>query len=61
MVQDEIETEEELTERKNLIEKIIDRLTYQDQIFIPLTKNIKTSEDDDDPVLVVHPNYVIDV
>ncbi|XP_054015048.1 DNA replication licensing factor Mcm6 [Hylaeus anthracinus] len=65
-IQDQIDSEEELLERKNFIEKIIDRLTYHDQIIIPLsTGDLKSKgtidEEDDDPLLVVHPNYIIDV
>ncbi|XP_043793882.1 DNA replication licensing factor Mcm6 [Apis laboriosa] len=63
-IQDQIDSEEELLERKNFIEKIIDRLTYHDQIIIPLTTTDlrdKDDEEEDDPLLVVHPNYIIDV
>ncbi|XP_078052161.1 minichromosome maintenance 6 [Augochlora pura] len=65
-IQDQIDSEEELLERKNFIEKIIDRLTYHDQIIIPLhttglRRKDKDEEDEDDPLLVVHPNYIIDV
>ncbi|KAK2588592.1 hypothetical protein KPH14_006364 [Odynerus spinipes] len=66
-IQDQIDSEEELLERKNFIEKIIDRLTYHDQIIIPLTtRDLKTKgkRDEDaenDPLLVVHPNYVMDI
>ncbi|XP_028525439.2 DNA replication licensing factor Mcm6 [Apis cerana] len=63
-IQDQIDSEEELLERKNFIEKIIDRLTYHDQIIIPLTTTDlrdKDEEEEDDPLLVVHPNYIIDV
>ncbi|XP_031836798.1 minichromosome maintenance 6 [Nomia melanderi] len=62
-IQDQIDSEEELLERKNFIEKIIDRLTYHDQIIIPLHTGLKgkDEEDDDDLLLVVHPNYIIDV
>ncbi|KAI4483981.1 hypothetical protein M0804_007437 [Polistes exclamans] len=67
-IQDQIDSEEELLERKNFIEKIVDRLTYHDQIIIPLTtKDLKSKskeveeEKEDDPLLVVHPNYVLDV
>ncbi|XP_029049323.2 DNA replication licensing factor Mcm6 [Osmia bicornis bicornis] len=61
-IQDQIDSEEELLERKNFIEKIIDRLTYHDQIIIPLSTADWRSKDKeaDDPVLVVHPNYIID-
>lgn len=58
-IQDQIDSEEELLERKNFIEKIIDRLTYHDQIIIPLTTRDQKDEESD-PLLVVHPNYIID-
>ncbi|XP_012536234.1 DNA replication licensing factor Mcm6 [Monomorium pharaonis] len=65
-IQDQLDSEEELLDRKNFIEKIIDRLTYHDQIIIPLTTTSlksrgKEDEEDEDPLLVVHPNYVMDI
>lgn len=63
-VQDQIETEEELVERKALVEKVIERLIYHDQIIIPLKQTGLTGRglesQEEDPLLVVHPNYVID-
>ncbi|XP_076183735.1 minichromosome maintenance 6 [Ptiloglossa arizonensis] len=63
-IQDQIDSEEELLERKSFIEKIIDRLTYHDQIIIPLTttdlKSKDKEDEEDDPLLVVHPNYIIE-
>lgn len=61
-IQDQIDSEEELLERKSLIEKIIDRLIYHDQIIIPLTEYATKAKDgeDEDHVLVVHPNYIIE-
>ncbi|XP_011495965.1 PREDICTED: DNA replication licensing factor Mcm6 [Ceratosolen solmsi marchali] len=60
-IQDQIDSEAELLERKSLIEKIIDRLIYHDQIIIPLTTNAaKLEGEDEDHMLVVHPNYIID-
>ncbi|KAF9418059.1 hypothetical protein HW555_005043, partial [Spodoptera exigua] len=65
--QGQIENEDELLERKTLVEKVIDRLMYHDQVIIPLsTTGLKASqkssdqEIEDDPLLVVHPNYVVD-
>ncbi|XP_053675858.1 DNA replication licensing factor Mcm6 [Anopheles nili] len=62
-VEDQLETVEELTERKMLIEKVIDRLIYHDQVIIPL-KNAeldkKGTSDDEDMLLVVHPNYIVE-
>jgi DNA replication licensing factor MCM6 len=44
-----------------LIEKIIDRLIYHDQIIIPLTTNAaKAGGEEEDHMLVVHPNYIVD-
>ncbi|XP_030759603.1 DNA replication licensing factor Mcm6 [Sitophilus oryzae] len=65
-IADEIESEDELVEKKDMLEKILDRLIYHDQIIIPLTKvGLKGSsssqeEEEEDPLLVVHPNYLID-
>lgn len=70
-VADQIESEDELISRKNLIEKVIDRLIYHDQVIIPLKttelrqpgkspRRTDDEEDQDDPLLVVHPNYIIE-
>ncbi|XP_037816232.1 DNA replication licensing factor Mcm6 [Lucilia sericata] len=70
-VADQIESEDELISRKNLIEKVIDRLIYHDQVIIPLKttelkqpgkspKRTEEDEEEDDPLLVVHPNYIIE-
>lgn len=62
-----VESEEELIERKTLVEKVIDRLMFHDQVIIPLSTSELTgsraseAEREDDPLLVVHPNYVVDV
>jgi len=64
---EDIESEAELIEKKALVEKVLDRLTYHDQVIIPLTRSglkekvsSQVSEEEDDPMLVVHPNYVLD-
>ncbi|XP_050077011.1 DNA replication licensing factor Mcm6 [Anopheles maculipalpis] len=62
-VEDQLETVEELTERKILIEKVIDRLIYHDQVIIPLKKSgldEKGPSEDEDVLLVVHPNYIVE-
>ncbi|PSN32621.1 DNA replication licensing factor Mcm6 [Blattella germanica] len=63
-VQDQIETEDELLERKALVEKVLDRLIHHDQVIIALMKT-GLEEDDElsesDPLLVVHPNYIIEM
>lgn len=67
-----IESEEELIEKKTLVEKVIDRLVYHDQVIIPLRmapgfkgsgeneEATPTTEREEDPVLVVHPNYIVE-
>jgi len=63
----DIESQEELAEKKAVVEKVVDRLIYQDRVIIPLKQKAglksKTADDDgdEDPYLVVHPNYVIDI
>lgn len=66
-IQDMLENEDDLIERKVLVERIIDRLVNQDQVLIPLrTSDLKQKkgqgpmdeEEEDDPFIVVHPNYV---
>lgn len=65
-VGDEIESEEDLIERKTLIEKVIDRLVNHDQVIISLRtsilkpKQLSGDDDESNPLLVVHPNYVIE-
>lgn len=69
-IEDQIFDEDELIQRKTMIEKVIDRLIYHDQVIIPLTntgladrrpQQQQASEDDaDEPLLVVHPNYIIE-
>jgi len=58
----ELETEAQLLETKELVEKVLDRLIYKDQIVIPLTHTglRGTGHDEDNALLVVHPNYVVD-
>lgn len=64
----EIESEAELFARKNLIEKVLHRLINYDHIIIELTttglkKSGGQGEEpvaEDDPFLVVNPNYVLE-
>lgn len=60
-IEDDIESEAELIMKKTLVEKVIDRLINHDNVIIALSsKGLGDDEamDDDDPLLVVHPNYV---
>lgn len=65
-IQEMLETEEDLIERKLLVERLVDRLITHDQVLIPLRtgylkqKGDHEMVDEDDPYLMVHPNYVVD-
>ena len=68
-ISDMLESEEDLIERKVLVERLIERLITHDQVLIPLrTTDLKQKKgeeameegDEDDPFLMVHPNYVVD-
>lgn len=65
-VAEEMESEDDIIERKTLIEKVIHRLIHHDQVIIPLRTGIlkqKQSDEEEDeanPILVVHPNYIIE-
>lgn len=61
-IEKDLETEEDLIEKKATIEKVIKRLTKVDQVLIQLGEGLKDDEEntEDDPILVVHPNYIID-
>jgi len=63
-ISERFETEEEILEAKTLVEKVIDRLIYHDQVVIPLMKTGLAGDEEseeDDPYLVVHPNYIVDM
>lgn len=66
-IESEIDSEEELVNRKQIIEKVIHRLVHYDQILIALSqsglKGSAEEEDpskDEDPYLVVNPNYILE-
>ncbi|GAB6031918.1 MCM DNA helicase complex subunit mcm6 [Chamberlinius hualienensis] len=65
-IQGELETEAELVEKKNMIEKVLDRLIHHDHVLIALSerklvaKGDSVSTTDENPILVVHPNFVIE-
>ena len=56
---DDITSQEEMVEQKQIVEKVVDRLIYQDQVLVALANTNKGGEEFD-PFLVVHPNYVQD-
>ncbi|XP_034986462.1 DNA replication licensing factor MCM6 isoform X1 [Zootoca vivipara] len=65
-IESEIDSEEELINKKMIIEKVIHRLTHYDHILIELTQTgLKDSVegqslDEEDPYLVVNPNYLLE-
>ncbi|XP_039292443.1 DNA replication licensing factor Mcm6-like [Nilaparvata lugens] len=62
-IQDQIDSEEELLQKKNLVECVLNRLAFHDHIVIELVKTGLRGEehDEEDPLLVVHPNYIVNL
>ena len=62
----DLESQEEIVEKKQIIEKVLDRLAYQDNVLVPLSKTgLQAGAGDqdaveDNPIIIVHPNYVED-
>lgn len=54
MMEESIESEDDYNLQKTICERVIRRLITDDNILIQLN-----AETDDDPIVVVHPNYVI--
>ncbi|XP_066300291.1 zygotic DNA replication licensing factor mcm6-B-like [Branchiostoma lanceolatum] len=69
-IENELESEAEYFDKQTIVEKVIERLIHHDHILVELSKiglkkraGDKAGSDplqDKDPLLVVHPNYVID-
>ncbi|XP_032493775.1 DNA replication licensing factor MCM6 isoform X2 [Lagenorhynchus albirostris] len=65
-IESEIDSEEELINKKRIIEKVIYRLTHYDHVLIELTQaGLKGSTEgsesyEEDPYLVVNPNYLLE-
>ncbi|KAM9550520.1 DNA replication licensing factor MCM6 [Guaruba guarouba] len=64
-IESEIESEEELINKKKIIERVIHRLTHYDHILIELSQSgLRGSKEeetfDEDPYLVVNPNYLLE-
>ena len=65
-VMEEVESQDELVEKKQIVEKVLDRLAYNDNVLVPLNKTglqtgaAASGDSDANPVLIVHPNYVED-
>ncbi|NWR27557.1 MCM6 factor, partial [Tachuris rubrigastra] len=64
-IESEIDSEEELINKKKIIERVIHRLTHYDHILIELSQSgLRGSGEeetfDEDPFLVVNPNYLLE-
>uniref|UniRef100_A0A8C6N2A6 DNA replication licensing factor MCM6 n=1 Tax=Mus spicilegus TaxID=10103 RepID=A0A8C6N2A6_MUSSI len=65
-IESEIDSEEELINKKTIIEKVVHRLTHYDHVLIELTQaGLKGSSEGsesygEDPYLVVNPNYLLE-
>ncbi|NXY46811.1 MCM6 factor, partial [Ceuthmochares aereus] len=64
-IESEIESEEDLINKKKIIERVIHRLTHYDHILIELSQSgLRGSGEertfDEDPYLVVNPNYLLE-
>merc|ERR1711997_452705 len=65
-VTNDIESQDEIVEKKQIVEKVLDKLAYEDNVLVPLnSKGLKTATTEegdttDNPILIVHPNYVED-
>uniref|UniRef100_A0A670Z368 DNA replication licensing factor MCM6 n=1 Tax=Pseudonaja textilis TaxID=8673 RepID=A0A670Z368_PSETE len=64
-IESEIDSEEELVNKKKVIERVIHRLTHYDHILIELTHSglkdsVEVQSFDEDPFLVVNPNYLLE-
>uniref|UniRef100_A0A7N8XW78 DNA replication licensing factor MCM6 n=1 Tax=Mastacembelus armatus TaxID=205130 RepID=A0A7N8XW78_9TELE len=63
-IESEIDSEEELVNKKGLIEKVIHRLVHYDHILIELSqaglKGSESTSSEETAVLVVNPNYILE-
>ncbi|AWP04525.1 MCM multi-domain protein [Scophthalmus maximus] len=63
-IESEIDSEEELVNKKGLIEKVLHRLVHYDHILIELSqaglKGSESSSSEEEGVLVVNPNYTLE-
>ncbi|CAI8051163.1 DNA replication licensing factor MCM6 (Fragment) [Geodia barretti] len=58
-IEGDIDSVEMLAEKKVLVEKVIERLIHHDHVLLPLLME-EEEEKKGDPLLVVHPNYVVE-
>ncbi|KAJ3594623.1 hypothetical protein NHX12_003930 [Muraenolepis orangiensis] len=63
-IESEIDSEEELINRKSLIEKVLNRLVHYDHILIELSqtglKGAESAGEEQEVILVVNPNYTLE-
>jgi len=63
----DIESQEEIVEKKQIVEKVLDKLAYTDNVLVALSKTglktgaaVEEGAGEDNPILIVHPNYAED-
>jgi len=63
----DIESQEEIVEKKQIVEKVLDKLAYTDNVLVALSKTglktgaaVEEGVGEDNPILIVHPNYAED-
>ena len=61
------ELQEEIVEKKQIVEKVLDKLAYTDNVLVALSKTglktgaaVEEGVGEDNPILIVHPNYAED-
>merc|ERR1711973_433021 len=60
------EVSNDIESQEQIVEKVLDKLAYNDNVLVPLNqkKGLITGDEDgetsDNPILIVHPNYVED-
>ncbi len=60
MIEETVDSEAELRTHKTIIERVIRRLVTEDSILIELSVKPVEGQPQPDPILVVHPNYVME-
>lgn len=60
MIEETVESEVELRTQKMIVERVIRRLVTEDGVLIELNVEAGDDKPQSDPILVVHPNYVLE-
>lgn len=60
MIEETVESEVELRTQKTVVERVVRRLVAEDGVLIELSAEAVEGQPQPDPILVVHPNYVLE-